>query len=224
MPTLTIRRGVAGLVAIGALSVAALAAVPQAEAATLYACVKKNGTARIYSKKPKCKKKETKLSWNTSGPAGKNGLNGLNGANGLNGTNGKNGSNGTNGQDLTSHTPLPSGQSESGAFALGGGTSTGGFAATGISFSQPLAAPIEAGHVIRNAPKATSTHCSGLGKADPGYVCLYEAENSSMNFFDAFGFAGEGKSGYANTYGFSLYYSIAGSGGFVDGSWTVTAP
>lgn len=71
--------------------VASFAAASPANASTLYACVKKNGNAHIYSKKPKCKKGESKVSWNNVGPAGKNGANGGNGANGSNGANGKDG-------------------------------------------------------------------------------------------------------------------------------------
>ena len=96
MSSLRLRRGTALLIVCAAIVVAVLAASPQAGASTLYACVKKNGSAHIYAKKPKCKKHEKKLSWNTEGPAGKNGLNGTNGSNG---TNGKNGTNGVNGQE-----------------------------------------------------------------------------------------------------------------------------
>ncbi len=84
------RRGTFVLAAAAALIVAALAAVPAAQASTLYACVSKSGTAHVYTKKPKkCKSKKEKLvSWNTVGPAGKNGANGTNGANGKDGANG----------------------------------------------------------------------------------------------------------------------------------------
>jgi hypothetical protein len=96
MSTSITRRGVTiGATAIIALLVA-LAVASQATAATYYACVKKNGSAHIYTKKPKCKKGESKLSWNNVGPAGRNGTNGANGKNGTNGTNGANGTNGTN--------------------------------------------------------------------------------------------------------------------------------
>ncbi len=84
-------RAMAVLAATGALLLAAFAAAPQAEASTLYACVKKGGTAKVFTKSPKCKKHETKISWNTEGPTGKNGTNGTNGTNGSNGTNGTNG-------------------------------------------------------------------------------------------------------------------------------------
>ncbi|HEX8714205.1 MAG TPA: hypothetical protein VF706_01445 [Solirubrobacteraceae bacterium] len=84
------------LVTTAALLVAALAATSQAQAATVYACVKKNGSARIFTKKPKCKKGESALSWSNVGAAGKNGANG---ANGTNGSNGKDGTNGTEGKE-----------------------------------------------------------------------------------------------------------------------------
>jgi hypothetical protein len=78
----------------------ALTIAPQAGASTLYACVKKKtGTARFVSARTRCRKGETKLAWNTTGPAGSNGANGRNGANGKNGANGSNGSNGSNGKD-----------------------------------------------------------------------------------------------------------------------------
>jgi hypothetical protein len=91
MLTLTTRRGSVLLVAIGALLLAALVTASQAGATTLYACVKKDGSAHIFTKKPKCKKHETKLSWSTEGPAGKNGANGLSGVNGVNGKEGPQG-------------------------------------------------------------------------------------------------------------------------------------
>ncbi len=88
MPTLSNARALAVLAATGALLLAAFAAAPQAEASTLYACVKKGGTVKVFTKAPKCKKHETKISWNSVGPAGKNGTNGTNGTSGTNGTNG----------------------------------------------------------------------------------------------------------------------------------------
>jgi len=89
MSALSTRRGTAVLAATGALLFAALLVAPQAHAMTIYACVKKkSGTARVFTKKPKCKKGETKLSWNTEGLPGKNGTNGTNGTNGVNGKEG----------------------------------------------------------------------------------------------------------------------------------------
>jgi hypothetical protein len=217
MSTSITRHSTAVLVAAGALLLGTLAAAPPADAGTFYACVKKNGTARVFTKKPKCKRGETKLSWNAEGLPGRNGRNGLNGLNGLNG------SNGTNGKDLTSHTPLPSGESESGFYAIGGGSSTTGFVAQGISFSQPLAAALPENHVVYNTLKTTSTHCPGFGKADPGYACLYESEGVSLEFFVTRDFAAANANA-ADKYGFALFFAVKASGGFVAGSWTVTAP
>ena len=58
---------------VGVLLLAAVATAPRSDASTLYACVKKSGAARILTKKPRCKRDETKLSWNTTGPPGQNG-------------------------------------------------------------------------------------------------------------------------------------------------------
>lgn len=91
MSTRSLRRVLMALVAGGALMVASFAAASPASASTLYACVTKKGTARVYTKAPKCKKGEKKISWNTSGAAGKNGSNGSNGVNGSSGSNGKEG-------------------------------------------------------------------------------------------------------------------------------------
>jgi hypothetical protein len=83
---------------IAALALGALVVTPSAGASTLYACVnKRTGAARLYSYKPRCKRGQERLSWNTEGPAGRNGANGKNGATGKNGSNGKNGTNGPNG-------------------------------------------------------------------------------------------------------------------------------
>jgi hypothetical protein len=91
------RRGVVVLVAACALLVGALGVTSQADASTLFACVKKNGTARVFTKKPKCKKGESQLSWGNVGPTGKGGAGGANGANGKDGTNGSNGKEGKEG-------------------------------------------------------------------------------------------------------------------------------
>ena len=214
MCTITSRRAAALLAVAGALLFAAFTAVSAAQAATIYACVKKSGSIRVVTKKAKCKRGESKLSWNTAGPAGKNGANGGNGANGANGANGK---------DLISQTPLASGQSESGFFAAADGESKSGYVAQGISFSQPLAAPIAENHVLYNLEKVTSAQCPGFGQAAPGYVCLYESEGSGLlPFFIARDFALHANA--ADKYGFALFFEAKAAGTFVAGSWTVTAP
>jgi hypothetical protein len=219
MSTSMNRRVAALLVTLVAALVGALAVASQASAATYYACIKKDGSAHIYAKKPKCKRGESKLSWNNAGPAGKNGLNGKNGANGANGTNG---ANGANGQNLTSQTPLASGQSETGAFAVADGESKTGYAMTGITFPQPLPAPIAAGHVLFNTVGKTSAQCPGPGKAAPGYACLYVSETSGMTFYGIRNFALEEAA--ADPYGFVLILENTLPSGYALGTWTVTAP
>jgi hypothetical protein len=93
------RRALVVLAACAALLTAVLAAAPQAQASTLFACVKKSGATHIFSKKPKCKKSETLLSWNSKGAAGKNGVNGINGAAGKDGPAGKEGTTGKEGKE-----------------------------------------------------------------------------------------------------------------------------
>ncbi len=212
------RRAVTLLAAAGALLTVAFAAVPQADAATLYACVKKEGGAmRLVGEKTRChRRSERKVSWSTTGPAGRNG------ANGKNGTNGTNGANGTNGSNLTTQTPLASGQSESGWFAVGDGDSTKGFVGEGVSFSQPLSAPISPGNVVFNTIGATSPTCPGIGQAARGFVCLYPVEGENMTFdltLDR-----NLNHNAADRFGFALYFHAVLAEGFIDGSWTVTAP
>ena len=221
MSTLRTRPSVGIAVVALAAVISLLWAASAAQARTLYACAKKNGNAHIYVKKPKCKKGETKLSWNTTGPAGSKGPAGVNGVNGINGTNG------SNGQDLTSHTPLPSGQSESGFFGVGGGSSTGFEVGEGVSFSQPLAAGLTENHVVFNEFETTSKHCPGIGRADAGFMCLYAGEIQSLEYDLTLNYPAPGKiyeDEATGKYGFVVYFKVLGTGGFADGVWTVTAP
>jgi hypothetical protein len=93
-----------GLFLAGALltTAAVLATDASAGATTYYACVKKNGAARVSKKKLRCRKGESRLSWRSTGSPGRDGVNGLGGAagkEGLNGTAGKDGLNGKDGVD-----------------------------------------------------------------------------------------------------------------------------
>jgi hypothetical protein len=76
-------------------AIAMLLAGSAAQASTIYACKKKSGSLRLVSKKAKCKRGESKIAWNTTGPAGAKGTNGTNGSNGANGASGKEGAEGT---------------------------------------------------------------------------------------------------------------------------------
>jgi hypothetical protein len=97
-PALSIRRIGQLAVALAALALLTLAVASSAGASTLYACVnKRTGVARLFSYKPRCKRGQERLSWNTVGPAGKNGATGKNGAAGKNGSTGKEGPKGSTG-------------------------------------------------------------------------------------------------------------------------------
>jgi hypothetical protein len=94
-PALSIRRIGQLAVVLAALALLTLAVASSAGASTLYACVnKRTGAARLFSYKPRCKRGQERLSWNTEGPVGKNGANGKNGATGKTGPTGKTGNTG----------------------------------------------------------------------------------------------------------------------------------
>jgi len=118
------QRGVALLVTAGAPLTLAFAAAPQADAAKLYACVKKQGgSMRLVSARTKCRgESERKVSWSTTGPAGKNGANGANGRDGTNGANGKEGLDGQPQKAVTFSATLAGGldSPETPLFTLGG--------------------------------------------------------------------------------------------------------
>lgn len=60
-------------VAYAVLLLGVLATASPSHAATLYACVKRNGDAHIYTRKPRCRRGQRRISWGNSGPAGTSG-------------------------------------------------------------------------------------------------------------------------------------------------------
>jgi hypothetical protein len=200
----------------------ALVAAPSANAATLYACVKKNGTARIFTKKPRCKKGEVRLSWNIEGPAGRNGLNGLNGTNGANGVNGKEGKEGPAGPLLEA---LPSGRSETGVYSLEG---AGSVIESGWGFPLQLGSEPTA-HLIKDGEASTAQCPGSVSKptAAPGNLCVYEAKNHSAGSSEAlFNPENESFGGKASRFGwgFAINNGSPGSNAWSMGTWAVTAP
>jgi hypothetical protein len=85
------KRSGAILLAAAALLAAALVVATESSASNVYACVKKNGSARVYTKKPKCKRGEKRVTWNTRGPAGATGSAGVSGSTGSTGPGGAKG-------------------------------------------------------------------------------------------------------------------------------------
>jgi hypothetical protein len=213
------RRGIMVLAAAGALLLAVLAAAPQAEAATIYACAKKKGGAvRVVSKKAKCKKSETKLSWNTNGPGGKNGANGLNGSNGKDGVQGKEGVPGPFGETL------PSGKSETGVYALEGSASV---IQSGWGFPFALASA-PAIHFIADGT-APPAQCPGSvkdPKASPGHLCVYEGTSHGGTVSSKGIFNPENESFLTTSrygFGFNINNSTTGANAWSQGTWAVAA-
>jgi len=114
---------------------------------------------------------------------------------------------------------LRSGQSESGVWVAGGGSSSGGFLGYGVAFPTPLAAPLDASHVVYRA-SGTDANCAGIGHAAPGYLCVYAsfAQHVTAAIFDHAGLGG------SDPYGFFLGLTVTAHPALAYGSWTVTAP
>ena len=115
---------------------------------------------------------------------------------------------------------LPSGKSESGMFS---GSQNSGWIGLAINYPRPLPAAINDANII-DVAGTSATHCPGAGKADPGYLCLYDNDQSGLTgttaFYSSDGYifpASQGKLGVV------LYWVVTGAG-YVGGSWTVTAP
>lgn len=140
-----------------------------------------------------------------------------------NATNATNAKHATSADSASGLTTLPSGKSESGFFAAGGGDSTGGYIAQGITFQQPLAASIPVGNVelIEEGEPATSI-CPGVGRAAPNHVCLYTNEQSNVEECCIYNYALEYPAADKN--GFIIYWDVLGSSSYSSGEWTVTAP
>jgi hypothetical protein len=229
MSTSISRRGVAVLAAATFSLFAALATASQAGATTYYACVKKNGSAHVYTKKPRCKRGEKRLAWNSVGPAGKNGRNGTNGKNGANGTNGTNGAKGETGAPGGFFGVLPSGKTMSGTYAAQG--AAGEQYRTSVSFllSLPVAPNASQIHYIK-VGEAVPTGCSGTvaaPAASPGNLCIFEGVASAGND------ANRGEVNPINdeapnfsmpVFGFGVYGTCTTGSCVIEGTWAVTAP
>jgi hypothetical protein len=89
MPGTINRRAITVLAAAGSLLFTGCVVAQQSEAATFTACVKKkSGAVRLVSKTTKCKKGESRVSWGSAGPPGKDGAPGVQGVPGAGGPQG----------------------------------------------------------------------------------------------------------------------------------------
>jgi hypothetical protein len=113
-----------------------------------------------------------------------------------------------------------------GAWAGGGPTTSAGqvFLATGTI---PVAAPqrTDAAHVVYSAG-SSATHCPGRGRAEAGYLCVYQLFNTNANSPPSSGaiHSDDGSLGPAPS-GFGVLFTSAAAGSsFIGGEWAYTAP
>ncbi len=204
------RAPTAGILAIGTV-MASLAIAPGADATTYYACVaKKGGAIHLVARRARCKKSERKISFNSTGIAGRPGANGLDGKNGAPGAPGATGFTST----------LPVGATEVGTWAMMT-PEKGGEDFSPISFGIPLASAPAA--TIIEAGKASTPACPGTAakpQAASGHLCVYAAKNEvaiSLSNPDK-----EGVSEGAGTYGAVLGIRSILSSAQAFGTWAVT--
>jgi hypothetical protein len=228
MSTSITRRGVAVLAAAAFSLFAALATASQAGAATYYACVKKNGSAHVYTKKPRCRRGEKRLSWNSIGPAGRNGRNGTNGKNGTNGANGATGAKGETGAPGGFFGVLPAGKMMSGTYAAEGDVA-GQQYRTAVSFllSLPAAPTGEHIHYIE-VGEAVPPGCGGTVAAPvalPGNLCIFEGVSigNDANRGEVNPINDEAPNFSMPVFGFGVYSSCETVPCFTEGTWAVTA-
>jgi len=126
---------------------------------------------------------------------------------------------------------LPSAKTEVGDWGFGGFADAalgGGLADPTFSFAVPLANGLDSGHVIYVAG-GSATHCAGVGHADPGYLCVYQANSfntqtpSNGSIFNPEQTNAPSGSG-ANGFGITVTTSAASTFWQVSGTYAVTAP
>jgi hypothetical protein len=111
-----------------------------------------------------------------TGPRGPEGEEGEEGEKGAKGERGEKGAAGLQGP--AAPTTLPSGQSESGYYALPPGAGAGSVA-TDVTFPIPLAVVIPESQVIYAEAGVPVAHCAGPGQADRGFLCIYGTVRAS---------------------------------------------
>jgi hypothetical protein len=170
-----------------------------------------------------------------TGKPGKNGTAGANGATGATGPQGKEGSAGKEGlqgkegkEGIPGPFPstLPSGETETGTFALAGGTPTAGgwLLFGGISFPLPLTFTPTVQIIESGAPVPTG--CSGSAAspgAASGHLCIFQGYTENASGLSEFEPVAGEHTGFK--LGVSLFASSTGSGNAdLSGTWAVTAP
>jgi len=154
------------------------------------------------------------------GNTGKTGAAGKEGAPGKEGPAGKEGQ---PGQSALS--PLPAGRSESGEIdQRTDNSATGLYIDQAVTFPIPLPAPIPVSHVVYTTDSSPVAHCSGVGQAEAGYLCIYSGFSAGVDTppsvynYDS----GVGEEG-AGRIGFLIEWKTTGEDGYDAGTYTVTA-
>jgi len=121
---------------------------------------------------------------------------------------------------------LPSGRSLSGDFGIRmAGQPASGWIATAASFPVALAAPIPVANVVYTSDPS-APHCGGAGKADPGYLCIYQVASASvMTPPSVYGMESGAPQQGSGRFGFNMEWTVNGMvNPYATGTWTVTAP
>ena len=146
---------------------------------------------------------------------GEQGPQGLQGPPGEDGEDGTDGADGADGQDLTHTSTLPSGETLTGIYSINNG---GDYDGAAIEFRPQLASgTVITPHYIGGA----NANCPGPGQAEPGHLCVYEDDASSVTLN---GFADPRGSGSVDEWGTIFYLDTSAAGSFSNGTWAVTAP
>jgi hypothetical protein len=208
---------VALFVALGGVSYAATNAFT-ASSGQLTACVGESHVFKLKANRKPCPKGQKTVAWNQTGPAGVNGAKGTIGASGPSGATGSPGAAGA-----SALSPLPSGASESGEFLVQTNGYFPEFIEEPVTFSVPLAAPIDDEHIV-STTSGSGPNCPGPGSASPGFLCFYSVEPKGVTLplffnYDSGAFAkGTGR------FGFDVEWEVIGAAPSVRGTYTVTAP
>lgn len=215
-------RHVRGLLAVtSVLLLAAFVLSARADASTLYACIKhKGGAVRFVSSKTKCKKGESKVSWNSVGSAGKTGATGPAGPTGATGATGSTGAKGATGPAGPFPGKLPRGITLRGDYHVGGTAAAGGSLAVGaISFLFEFASAPEYHYLTEGA--SSTTECPGSfeePEAAPGDLCLYSEDEDNLEL-------GSVDTNTPNRFGDTIFADSTAAGSFFGiGTWAATSP
>jgi hypothetical protein len=212
MTRLTVRR-VTLLLAGAALLLTTGIAVGQAasKTPTYTACATKKNVLTLSNSKGKCARGTHVVKLSAKGPAGPPGVQGPKGDIGPAGP---------------FPTTLPSRRTITGSFSISGATAPD---FGNVSFTYPLAGPLDATHTPSVSDSGTSdpTHCAGsaqLPTAAPGFFCLYLSHTANVSYLTSY-VLDLGQNG-ASTTGASVLLIPGGGGAFAlaTGSWALTAP